>query len=180
MANFGFRTGELLSLKYQNVSIHEDGTATVSILPENTKVRKAREVRGRRGDVFKRRKEYSKYCEISNYVFSYFDEDKVMSKDLLYGYYSDLIKEVKKKHKDFDDTKSLYSLRHFWITLHLLAGKIDVYKIARYAGTSLVQIQNHYDNVKDAQVSDQILAYDIRFDKNNEIVLEDDIYKIAL
>jgi integrase len=180
MGNFGFRTGELLSLKYQNVSIHEDGTATVSILPENTKVRQAREVRGRRGDVFKRRKEYSKYCELSNYIFSYFDEDRVMSKDLLYGYYGDLIKEVKKKHKDFDDTKSLYSLRHFWITLHLLAGKIDVYKIARYAGTSLVQIQNHYDNVKDAQVSDQILAYDIRFDKNNEIVLEDDIYKIAL
>ena len=180
MGNFGFRTGELLSLKYQNVSIHDDGTATVSILPENTKVRQAREVRGRRGDIFKRRKEYSKYCELSNYVFSYFDEDRMMSKDLLYGYYSDLIKEVKKKHKDFDDTKSLYSLRHFWITLHLLAGKIDVYKIARYAGTSLVQIQNHYDNVKDAQVSDQILAYDIRFDKNNEIVLEDDIYKAAL
>ena len=180
MANFGFRTGELLSLKYQNVSIHDDGTATVSILPENTKVRKAREVRGRRGDVFKRRKEYSKFCELSNYVFSYFDEDRVMSKELLYGYFNELIKEVKKKHKDFDDTKSLYSLRHFWITLHLLAGKIDVYKIARYAGTSLVQIQNHYDNVKDAQVSDQILAYDIRFDKNNEIVLEDDIYKVAL
>lgn len=180
MANFGFRTGELLTLKYQNVIIHKDDTATVSILPENTKVRRAREVRGRRGDIFKRRKEYSKFCDVSNYVFSNFSEDKMMSKDILYDYFKDLLKLVKKKYEDFDDTKTLYSLRHFWITLHLLAGKIDVYQIARYAGTSLVQIQNHYDNVKDAQVSEQVLSYDIRFDKNNEIVLDDDIYNIAL
>ena len=180
MGNFGFRTGELLTLKYQNVSIHKDDTATVAILAENTKVRRSREVRGRRGDVFKRRKEYSKYNQLSNFVFSYFDEDKMMSKEILYEYFNTLVKQVKQKHKEFDNTKTLYSLRHFWITLHLLAGKIDVYQIARYAGTSLVQIQNHYDNVKDEQVSDQVLSYDIRFDKNNEIILNDDIYNAAL
>ena len=180
MANFGFRTGELLTLRYQNVVIHGDGTASVGILAENTKVRQAREVRGRRGDVFKRRKEYSKFNNLSNYVFSYFDEDRMMSKEILYEYFNALVKQVKIKHENFDDTKKLYSLRHFWITLHLLAGKIDVYQIARYAGTSLVQIQNHYDNVKDEQVSDQVLSYDIRFDKNNEIILNDDIYNVPL
>jgi hypothetical protein len=97
-----------------------------------------------------------------------------MSKELLYDYFGELVKVVKKKHETFDDTKKLYSLRHFWITLHILAGKIDVYQIARYAGTSLMQIQNHYDNVKDKQVSDMVLSYDIRFDKNNEIILNDD------
>ena len=101
----------------------------------------------------------------------------MITKELLYGYYKDLVREVKKKHPDFDDTKTLYSLRHFWITLHLLVGKVDVYKIARYAGTSLNQIQKHYDNVKDAQVSKEIMSVSVHFDKNNEIVLDDDIAK---
>lgn len=76
---------------------------------------------------------------------------------MLYDYYKALVGETKKKHPDFDDSKTLYSLRHFWITLQLLIGKVDVYKIARYAGTSLVQIQKHYDNVKDIQVSKKFL-----------------------
>jgi len=57
--------------------------------------------------------------------------------------------------------------------LQLLIGKVDVYKIARYAGTSLVQIQKHYDNVKDIQVSKEILAVNFRFGKDHEIELFD-------
>ncbi|SPJ17539.1 hypothetical protein SBBP2_320049 [Burkholderiales bacterium] len=49
-----------------------------------------------------------------------------------------------------------------------------MYKIARYAGTSLNQIQKHYDNVKDSQVSKEVLSVKLRFDKNDAIVLERD------
>ena len=74
----------------------------------------------------------------------------------------------------FDDEKSIYSLRHFWITIQLLAGKVDVYKISRYAGTSLQQIQRHYDNMKDAEVSKEILSVNFKFDsKNNELIVID-------
>jgi hypothetical protein len=64
----------------------------------------------------------------------------------------------------------------FYITIHLLASKVDVYKIARYCGTSMNQIQKHYDNVKDTQISKEMLSYNLKFDKNDEIVLDDDIH----
>ncbi len=179
MGNYGFRTNELRMLKYKDVLVHNDGTATVTIREENTKVRKQREIRGRRGDVFVRRKTYSKFIELDDFVFSHFRQKdmtipEVMTKELLYNYYNSLIKFVKEKHSDFDDKKTLYCLRHFYITIHLLASKVDVYKIARYCGTSLLQIQKHYDNVKDTQISNEILSYSLKFDKNNEVVLEDD------
>jgi integrase len=175
MANYGFRTGELLNLKNKDVVIHGDGTATVTIHAETTKVRKRRDVRGRRGDVFARRLKYSKFNELDDFVFSDFAKKKQMSKDKLYDYYADLVKVVKEKHPDFDDEKTIYSLRHFWITLQLLAGKVDVYKVARYAGTSLQQIQRHYDNMKDLEVSKEILAVDLRFDgQNNELIVLND------
>jgi len=97
-----------------------------------------------------------------------------MTKDKLYDYFSDLVDEVKEKHTEFDEEKTIYSLRHFWITLQLLAGRVDVYKVARYAGTSLQQIQRHYDNMKDAEVSKEVLSFDMRFDKNNnELIILD-------
>jgi integrase len=175
MGNFGFRTGELMLVKYKDVVVHKDGTATVTIPKENTKVNNKREVTGKRGDIFTRRLEYSPFTESDNFVFSHFKKDKVITKDILYGYYQELMKVVKAKHKNFDDTKTLYSLRHFWITLHLLIGKVDVYKIARYAGTSLNQIQKHYDNMKDAEVSKEIMSVDFRFDEDNQIELKDNI-----
>jgi hypothetical protein len=89
---------------------------------------------------------------------------------------SDLLDVVQEKNPDFDTGKTIYSLRHFWITLQLIAGRVDVYKVARYAGTSLQQIQRHYDNMKDAEVSKEVLSFDMRFDKNNNelIVLDSD------
>lgn len=174
MANFGFRTGELLNLKNEDVHIHQDGSATVTIHAETTKVRKRRDVRGRRGDIFARRLTYSQFNKPDDYVFSHFDKKKQMTKDSLYDYFSDLIKVVKSNNESFDDEKSIYSLRHFWITIQLLAGKVDVYKISRYAGTSLQQIQRHYDNMKDAEVSKEILSVNFKFDsKNNELIVID-------
>ncbi len=171
MANFGFRTGELLNTKFQDIEIHKDETATVTIHAENTKVRQRRQPTGRRGDVFTRRLGYSTHNQPDDYVFSHFSKKKQMTKDVLYDYFADLVAEVKEKYPTFDDKKTIYSLRHFWITLQLLAGRVDVYKVARYAGTSLQQIQRHYDNMKDAEVSKEILAVDFTFDDNNNIVL---------
>lgn len=176
MGNYGFRTNELRMLKYKDVLVHDDETASVTVREENTKVRKQRVIRGRRGDVFTRRKIYSKYIELEDYVFSHYRKNGLMTKELLYDYYNRLIKDVKKEHNDFDETKTLYSLRHFYITIHLLASKVDVYKIARYCGTSMNQIQKHYDNVKDTQISKEMLSYNLKFDKNDEIVLDDDIH----
>ena len=174
MGHYGFRTGELVLAQNKHVTLNKkEGTASVFIPAENTKVRTQREVVGKKADVFERRKKYSPFVGPNDYVFTHFRKQAPITKELLYDYYKALIGETKKKHPDFDDSKTLYSLRHFWITLQLLIGKVDVYKIARYAGTSLVQIQKHYDNVKDIQVSKEILAVDFTFTKDNEIELFD-------
>jgi len=173
MANYGFRTGELLQLKFKDVKIIDDERATVLIRAETSKVRQTREVTGRRGDVFARRKEYAIHNKEDDFVFSDFKNKKMMTKDRLYKYYGQLINEVKQKHESFDDEKDLYGLRHLWITIHLLIGKVDVYTIARYAGTSLTQIQKHYDNVKDKQISDKILSYNLKFDDEGGVILDE-------
>ena len=59
--------------------------------------------------------------------------------------------------------------------MHLLIGQVSVHKIARYAGTSLNQIQKHYDNVKDTQISNEILSYQLKFDENDGIMLGDEV-----
>jgi hypothetical protein len=167
MSNMGFRTGELHQLKYSEVTTSQyaqktkSGSApviaTVQVLPETTKVRKGRVVKGPRGDVFDRRKTYSTFHSEEDYVFSMYEKRALISKKILYQYYSDLKDAAKEKYEDFDTSKDIYALRHLWITNQLLIGQISPYKIARYAGTSLQQIQNHYDHVKDAQISDELL-----------------------
>lgn len=181
MANFGFRTGELLQLKYKNIKVNDDATeksaetATVKILAETSKVRKERTIQSRRGDIFTRRKTYSKFHGDDSFVFSKFDRDEMMTTTTLYDYYKDLKIYVKSKEANYDDSLDLYSLRHFWITLQLIHGKVDIHRIARFAGTSYTQIVNHYDNMKDSEVSKELLSVKLQFDVANDgiIVLKD-------
>jgi integrase len=175
MSNFGFRTNELRLLQWKEVNIHDDETVSITILQENTKVRKQRRVDGNRGIIFKKIKSFSKYTDRNDYVFSHYRENKVLDKTLLYDYYKKLILSVKEKHEDFDTSKTLYSLRHFYITLHLLVGKVDVYSIAHYTGTSLTQIEKHYSHIKDIEVSRKMMKTELKFGKNDEIILEDDL-----
>ena len=174
MGNYGFRTQELRLIKWKDVVIHNDETVTITIRKENAKTKKERKVRGRRSDIFLRRKTYSNFTDSDCFVFSRFDRDEEISKTILYDYYNSLIKEVKEKYKDFQE-QDLYSLRHFFITSHLIASKISVYDLAKYCGTSLQQISNTYDNVKMEEISKKLLSYSFKFDKNNNIVLDDEI-----
>lgn len=174
MGNFGFRTQELRLLKWNDVSVHDDGTVTIFVRGETSKVGKDRKIRGRRGDVFLRRRKYSKYTDSDDYVFSHFRRNDVITKTILYDYYNKLLRDVKLKYKDFEE-QDLYSLRHFFITSHLIASRISVYDLAKYCGTSLQQISNTYDNVKMEEISKKLLSYSWKFDKNNNIILDDDI-----
>lgn len=174
MSNYGFRTRELLLIKWNDVSINDDGTAKIVIRKQNSKVNKERLCIGRKSDVFIRRKKYCQYTESDDFVFSRFSKRDVMTKTLLYDYYNKLLKDVREKYEDFQEN-DLYSLRHFFITSHLIASKISVYDLAKYCGTSLQQISKTYDNVKMEEISKKLLSYEFKFDKNNNILLDDDI-----
>lgn len=175
MANFGFRTGELINLQYKNIKTHSDKSATVLVAADTTKVKAKREVRGRRGDVFARRKTYSPFHDREDYVFSNYSSKSPMSRETLYAYYHALVQEVKEKYPHFDDTKTPYSLRHFYITYQLLVGSVNAYEIAKIAGTSVKQIEAHYDHVQNSHIAKKILGTETRIDKKNWEIIVDDI-----
>lgn len=171
MANYGFRTGELRLLKWKDVRITSGDKATVTVQAETTKVGKRREIWSPKAHVFNRIKDYSKFTDPDDYVFGHYRRRDVITKELLYNYYNALIAHIKSKKDRFDDTKTLYGLRHLFITIHLLAAKVDVYKIARFCGTSMIQIQRHYDNVKDLQISDELHSYKLKFNDEGGLVV---------
>lgn len=72
-----------------------------------------------------------------------------------------------------DETKSLYSLRHFWITIRILAG-LNVYDIAKISGTSLQQIQKHYDAAASLVTSQKMNKHSLRFDEHHNVVIDAD------
>lgn len=179
MANSGFRTQEARLLKWKDIRritkmSNDEVYAEVVIRAENSKVRKSRTVEIRRGDVFERIKTYSKHTEPEDFVFSRFEVDKneVLDKTRLYDVFAELVAKVKEKSPDFDDTKTLYCLRHLFITIRIMAG-INVYDIAKICGTSLVQIQKHYDAASSLLTSQTMNKNQIRFDSHGNVVLEE-------
>ena len=100
-------------------------------------------------------------------------KNEVLSKKRLYISFNQLREIVKTKHPDFDETKSLYSLRHFWITIRILAG-LNVYDIAKISGTSLQQIQKHYDAAASLVTSQKMNKHSLRFDEHPNVVIDAD------
>lgn len=175
MANGGFRTQEVRLIKWKDIkNIYSSGKETyaeIVVRAENTKVRKSRTIEMRRGDVFKRIKTYSKFTEREDYIFSQYNRNDVIDKTKLYKLFNELVKEVKNRNIDFDDTKSLYSLRHLWITMRILAG-LNVYDITKISGTSLQQIQKHYDAATSLITSQKMNKNTLRFDSHGNVVIE--------
>jgi len=127
----------------------------------------------RRGDVFNRIKSYSNHTEPEDYVFSAYTKNTVLDKKNLYSYFNKLILLVKSKYPIFDETKTLYCLRHFWITIRILAG-LNVYDIAKISGTSLQQIQNHYDGAESLVTSRKMNKNTLRFDGHGNVIIENE------
>jgi len=175
MSHFGFRTGELLSLKWQDVQFLKEGRVQITVRAENTKVNRKRVVAGLNGQVFQRIQKISRFKDESSFVFSKYSKDEMMTKTMLYAYFNELVQRVKSKYEDFDDAKTLYSLRHFYITIRLLADSISVYQLARYCGTSLQMIQKTYDNVTDLDVSKKMMAAKQFVFRDGELVMKDDL-----
>ena len=158
---YGFRTGELRGLLWSDVNLRNDGNAEVTIREETTKRGKSRLCMGR-GDIFKRIQSYSKYKSSNDHVFSSFMAGTEWNDGLFYRKWRELVRVVKQKYSSFDTTKSLYDLRHFYISSRLRAGD-SPWLIAKYCGTSPEMIASHYDNVTDLQISKRILSKKMKF-----------------
>lgn len=175
MGNGGFRTQEARLLTWGDIKrIYGKGEETyaeVVVRAETSKVNKKRNFEMRRGDVFRRRHEKTQYKEPKDFVFQMYQTKEVVNATKLYNTYNELIEEVAKKYPQFDTTKTLYCLRHFWITIRILAG-MNVYDIAKIAGTSLTQIQKHYDAASSLVTSKKMNKNKIVFDGHGQVVIE--------
>jgi integrase len=158
---YGFRTGEVLGLVWGDVKLREDEYAEIRIREETTKREKARMCMGR-GDIFRRIQLYSQYTSPTDHVFSSFMSGRKWNRSEFYAKWQELVGVVKQKYPTFDTTKSLYDLRHFYISSRLRAGD-SPWLIAKYCGTSAEMIGKHYDNVTDLQVSKKILSKQMKF-----------------
>lgn len=170
MANFGFRTGEARNLRWEDVQVFDDATAKVFIRAENTKVRKQRTVISRRGDVFNRIRSYSKYTQPTDFIFSAFWKNRQWNSQMIYRTFRSLVKDVREKYGDeFDAERVLYGLRHLFITIKLRGGATP-WAVAHMTGTSPRQITATYNDVKDEQVSRMLLAVNVQFDKEGNLI----------
>ena len=170
MANFGFRTGEVRSIRWKDVQVNADNTAKVLIRAEYTKVGEERRVTSRRGDVFDRIRSYSKYTEPNDFVFSAFWKNRQWNSQMIYRTFRSLVKEVREKYgEEFDAERVLYGLRHLFITIKLRGGATP-WAVAHMTGTSPRQITATYNDVTDEQVSRMLLAVNAQFDKEGNLI----------
>lgn len=172
----GMRTCETLGLQWRDIKINNDGQAEISIREETTKRGKSRSILMRYGDTFERIESHSKFKEKNDHVFSSFTAGKKWRKLSFYERWQELIRAVKEKYETFDTRKSLYDLRHWYISSHLLAGH-SAWLIAKHCGTSAVMIMKTYDNVTSLQVGKRILSKKLKYIGDDVIFKKDEVRK---
>ena len=178
MGRTGFRTSECMKLRWSDCRWNndKDGSVTMTVRKENTKVRKQRVITCVVGNILDRIKTYSKSLKHEDFVFSHYSKSNLTIRDKIYDYYKELKQEVKLKHENFDEELDIYGIRHYFITLHLRVAKTDMYSIARFCGTSIREIEKTYSHIKDDEVSRSVMksSRTIRFGKDNDILIVED------
>jgi len=149
LINTGIRFGEARRMKWKNIKIEKYAddiqkshkTVLISLDEFQTKNKKARDVVGRRGDVFERIRRYSNFREPNDYVFVDNDTGNQLSRDTYYRQWNWLVKKLNLKEHRQDN--SFYCFRHTYATMRLLA-HTDVFALAKNMGTSVKFIEDHY------------------------------------
>ncbi|MEO1407910.1 MAG: site-specific integrase, partial [Pseudomonadota bacterium] len=135
MANTGLRPDEAKSLEYRDVEIVEDDATGETILEI--------EVRGKRG---------VGYCKSTAGAVRPFERlkarnpseptDRLFPTDH-YHQLNSILEELDLKFDRQGNRRTLYSLRHSYISFRLLEGA-DIYQIAKNCRTSVEMIEKHY------------------------------------
>lgn len=135
MANTGLRPDEAKRLEYRDVEIVEDDATGERILEI--------EVRGKRG---------AGYCKSTAGAVRHFGRlkernpseptDRLFPADH-YQQLNDVLEELDLKFDRQGNRRTLYSLRHSYISFRLLEGA-DIYQIAKNCRTSVEMIEKHY------------------------------------
>lgn len=148
LSNTFMRIGEARQLRWKDVFttdyLKDNGKTQLvhlKVRPEISKTRKQREIITRGGRYFDRIRERSKFTEPEDYVFSEITGSKQFSKTKLYAFWKELMDLIEMPYRERNIT--YYSLRHFGITMRLIAG-VSIWDVSKIAGTGVVYIEQHY------------------------------------
>lgn len=172
MSWYGWRPGEMLQIQWRDVRLRDDGTALVVLRPEVTKTKKARTNIGR-GDIFQRLQSFARQTHPTDFVFSFFAPrpSPIQRKNYFYELWGTLKALVHAKYPSCPiETVDPYHFRHFYITVHLLAGD-SPYDIARLCGNSVAMIEKHYDQVRDEQIAKKLLSKKVTFNADGTVTV---------
>jgi integrase len=159
LANSGIRFNEARQLRWRNVKVVRnseskyESVAELSLDAEMTKNYRARKVQAMRGDVFDRIKTYSKFTKPNDYVFVHNESGEQLSRDRLYRIWRKTLVDCGLDKSEYPIT--FYCLRHSYATWRLYAG-VTPYVLAKNMGTSLTNIQNHYEHLDMAKLRDEL------------------------
>ena len=147
--NTGMRVGEIIQLKWKMVSVVPDKEGgepfvKVGIPAEISKVRKSRTILTRGGQYFERLKSISNFLEPDDFVFCDNQTGTPLSKSDRHRMWHDLMSGG--GPEDYKGRITFYSLRHWYITSRLYSG-VSVYDVAKECGTSVKEIEKHYEHM---------------------------------
>lgn len=149
----GMRLNELLSLKWKFVTeFGLGGRKYLEIyVPEETKTgwRWVVCMPDVRTDLWLWRKNKCRYVDPDDYIFATYDREKHKGPQKAFDR---LMKDAELTHDPVTgDKRSIYSIRHTYITFRILYGKVSLPDLARNTGTSVRIIETHYDHVLNRQ-----------------------------
>jgi integrase len=173
MANVGMRFGELRRLRWSNVEkiTKEADETQVHILfqADQTKNKKSRRAIGRRGDVFRTIKKYSKWTESGDFIFSDQDTGEGIHREIYYKWWHLMLDETGLQ-KNSTERLSFYNLRHLYATQRLYSG-ISPYLLAKSMGCSIRYLEEHYEHIEMELMADQ-MTKKVQHNKAGQVILK--------
>ena len=159
-ANTGLRLKEQRYTRWKDVEVDKrlpltESSVFIKIAKELAKNRRERVAVGMRGDVVLRWREVSQFERPTDYLFADPQTGQELSKDTLYNLWKDALRGARLIGEDIPNY-TFYSLRHYYATMRLQEGKIDVYTLSRLMGTSVKNIEDHYGQIITQNMADYV------------------------
>lgn len=165
MAGTGLRPGEARNLRWRDIKYEQadDYQEVIEVFVHSThsKVKKTRTAVGVEmaasaiSELQVLRRMGEDYAGEDDYIWC--DTDGTVIKDFREGF-NTLIKEAGVENDSMGKKLSIYSLRHYYITDRIRHG-VDVYRLAKAAGTSPEMIQRFYDHVLTPELTGELTKY---------------------
>ena len=145
LCNTGIRIGECRELKWKDISLEqeEDGSLSSIINIRIGKTGPRKGVVGRKGEYFRKIKEFSNYRSGEDYVFVENTTGEKIGDKTIYRLWDEMIDNT--SLKDTSEEYTYYCLRHTYATFRIRSGT-SPYRLAKNMGTSLKELERTYDH----------------------------------